>query len=33
MLGERFDQQPGAFKVAPALQLAQSQGQDGLANL
>ena len=32
VLGQRFDQQPGAFKIAPALQLAQSQRQDGLAD-
>ena len=32
VLGQRFDQQPGAFKIAPALQLAQSQRQDGLSD-
>ena len=32
MLGQRFDQQSGAFKIASALQLAQSQRQDGLAD-
>src|SRR5260370_40752710 len=32
MLGQRFDQQTGAFKVTPALKVAQSQRQDGLTN-
>jgi hypothetical protein len=32
VLGERFDQKTGALQVAPALNRAQSQGQDGLAD-
>jgi len=33
MFRERFDQQAGAFEIAPALEFAQSQREDGLANL
>ena len=33
VLGQRFDQQTGALQIAPALDLAQSQGENGLANL
>src|SRR5262249_52059769 len=33
MLGQRFDQQTSTFQIAPALNLAQSQGQNRLANL
>ena len=32
MLGQGLDQQSGAFKIASALQFAQSQGKDGLAD-
>ena len=32
MLGQQLDQQTGTFKIAPALQVAQSQRQDGLAD-
>src|SRR5262249_26345547 len=33
MLGERFDQEACALQIAPALNLAQSQGENGLADL